>query len=142
VQPSTGTWRDRLFWDSTALRQQQAPPIEARGKDAVAHYRVVERFSAVTLVEVTLETGKRNQIRVQAALHGHPVVGEKVYRPRGARDSARPHAFSRQALHATRLAFRHPESGTTLAVTSPLPSDMEQLLGELRQKRTSPKARP
>lgn len=142
VRPSSGTWRDRLIWNSTALRQQQAQSIKAGSKDALAHYQVVERFREATLVEVTLETGKRNQIRVQAALHGHPVVGEKVYRPRSAQGAARPHASPRQALHATRLAFRHPGSGARLAVMSPLPSDMRQLLDGLRKERASPKARP
>jgi len=128
--PPQGTWRDRLVWDTRALIQKETHPGDPSGMDAVSHYRVVERFVSTSLIEVRLETGKRNQIRIQARLRGHTLVGEKryVYGP----DSLRPVGFARQALHAYRLHFRHPGDNRPLAFEAPLPRDMSDLLARLR----------
>jgi 23S rRNA pseudouridine1911/1915/1917 synthase len=128
--PPHGTWRDRLVWDTKALIQKETHPNDPAGVDAVCHYRVVERFADTSLVEVRLETGKRNQIRIQARLRGHTLVGEKryVYGP----DALRPIAFTRQALHARRLVFRHPSDDRRLEFEAPLPRDMADLLARLR----------
>jgi 23S rRNA pseudouridine1911/1915/1917 synthase len=128
--PPQGTWRDRLVWDTRALIQKETHPGDPNGMDAVSHYRVVERFAATSLVEVRLETGKRNQIRIQARLRGHTLVGETryVYGP----DSLRPIAFARQALHAYRLAFRHPGDDRPLEFAAPVPADLTGLLERLR----------
>lgn len=131
VSPPAGTWRDRLVWDAAHLRQRRAHPREARAKEAIARYRVLEQFGAVTLLEVSLVTGKRNQIRVQAGLRGHPVVGERLYRFGIPPGNSPP--FGRQALHAVRLAFTHPVTGKRLRVSAPLPDDLEQLLVRLRR---------
>jgi 23S rRNA pseudouridine1911/1915/1917 synthase len=130
--PAQGTWRDRLVWDTKALIQKQTHPGDPQGTDAVSHYRVVERFAATSLVEVRLETGKRNQIRIQARLRGHTLVGEKryVYGP----DALRPLVFARQALHAFRLGFRHPADDRPLEFEAPLPRDMSDLLARLRHE--------
>ena len=130
--PSAGTWRDRLVWDTTALIQKQTHPRDPRGKDAVCDYRVVETFADASLVEVRLLTGKRNQIRLQARLRGHTLVGERryVYGP----DDLRPIRFPRQALHAHRLGIRHPADGHPLYFEAPLPSDLADLLAHLRQR--------
>jgi 23S rRNA pseudouridine1911/1915/1917 synthase len=131
-QPAAGVWRDRLVWDGGELRQRRAPPTEARGREAVARYRVLEQFPDIALVEIRLETGKRNQIRVQAGMRGHPLVGEKMYTFRPPRDPSRGHQFPRQALHAARLGFQHPAHGTRLVVNSPLPGDIREMLDRLR----------
>ena len=83
------------------------------------------------MIEVQLETGKRNQIRLQAALRGHPLVGERryVFGP----DRLHPIEFPRQALHAHRLAFRHPTDGRELRFEAPLPADMTDLIAHLRR---------
>ena len=83
-KPERGTWRDFLVWDQEGLRQQRAERRDRNAKEAVCHYRTLEKFSGATLIEVSLVTGKRNQIRVQAGLRGHQLVGEKkyVYDPR------------------------------------------------------------
>ncbi|MBI3263015.1 MAG: RluA family pseudouridine synthase [Acidobacteria bacterium] len=130
-QPPEGAWRDRLVWDRRALIQKGTHPKDPRGKDAVSHYRVLEKFHGASLIEVRLHTGKRNQIRIQARLRGHTLVGERryVYGP----DSLRPIAFPRQALHAHRLAFRHPVDGRPLGFEAPLPDDMAALLDHLRR---------
>ncbi len=132
--PTQGTWRDQLVWDSTRLLQTRAHPHDARKKEAISHYRVLETLGGASLVEVRLETGKRNQIRVQARLHGHPVVGERLYAAAAAPETSI--VFSRQALHAYRLSFRHPVDGRPLTFEAPLPADMKKLLATLRATAT------
>jgi 23S rRNA pseudouridine1911/1915/1917 synthase len=129
--PPSGTWRDRLVWDQRALIQKETHPRDPKGKDAVCRYEVLERFGATSLIEVRLETGKRNQIRLQARLRGHTLVGERryVYGP----DHLRPIEFARQALHAYRLAFAHPVSGKALRFEAPIPADLIALIARLRQ---------
>lgn len=128
--PASGTWRDRLVWDDKALIQKETHHHDPRGKDAIARYRVIERLARAALIEVTLVTGRRNQIRLQARLRGHTLVGEQryTYGP----DALRPIAFPRQALHAFRLTFTHPDDGRELRVEAPLPDDMRQLIDRLR----------
>src|SRR6185369_9818320 len=130
-EPPAGTWRDRLVWDQRALIQKETHPRDPNGMDAVSHYRLLEPFGAASLVEVRLETGRRNQIRIQARLRGHTLVGEKryVYGP----DEIRPIAFGRQALHAHRLSFLHPSDSRRLTFESPPPSDFAALLSRLRR---------
>jgi 23S rRNA pseudouridine1911/1915/1917 synthase len=141
-RPAAGTWRDDLVWDARSLAQTRAHPRDPRKKEAISRYRVLERFAEASLVEVRLETGKRNQIRMQARLHGHPIVGERLYAD-GEQGSATI-AFPRQALHAHRVAFRHPVDGRPLAVEAPLPEDLEALLVRLRATatRTAPSPPP
>jgi 23S rRNA pseudouridine1911/1915/1917 synthase len=131
--PDRGTWRDVLVWDRTALIQKATHPGDPRGAEAVSEYRVVERFRDASLLEVRLRTGKRNQIRVQARLRGHTLVGEQryVYGP----DSLRPIEFPRQALHALRLELKHPHDGRTLQLEAPAPPDFIHLLERLRRAR-------
>jgi 23S rRNA pseudouridine1911/1915/1917 synthase len=128
--PPEGTWRDYLVWDRKALIQKRTHPRDPRGAEAVCSYRVVEKLPDTSLVEVRLQTGKRNQIRVQARLRGHMLVGERryVYGP----DALRPIGFPRQALHAYRLAFRHPVDGREMQFEAPLPDDFRELLVRLR----------
>jgi 23S rRNA pseudouridine1911/1915/1917 synthase len=131
-EPATGVWRDKLVWDKERLVQKRAHLEEARGKDAEARYRVLERFESQSFVEVSLSTGKRNQIRVQAGARGFPLVGERQYRFGRPRDETREPAFPRQALHAAALAFTHPGTGRRLRLTAPLPQDMRTLIAGLR----------
>lgn len=129
-RPTHGTWRDHLKWDSHALLQKRAHPHEAHGKEAISHYAVVEELEGASLVEVRLETGKRNQIRIQARLHGHMLVGERLY-VHGP-EELRPIAFPRQALHAAKLSFTHPRTGRLMVFEAPLPRDLSGLLSRLR----------
>ena len=128
--PPSGVWRDRLVWDQKALIQKETHPRDPKGKDAVCRYDTIERFAVTSLIEVRLETGKRNQIRLQARLRGHTLVGEKryVYGP----DDLRPIEFPRQALHALRLAFAHPITGKPLRLEAPVPEDFAGLVARLR----------
>jgi 23S rRNA pseudouridine1911/1915/1917 synthase len=129
--PPEGTWRDVLVWDKDSLIQRETHPNDPRGKEAVANYRVVEALANTSLIEVKLHTGKRNQIRIQARLRGHTLVGEQRY-TYGPAD-LRPIDFPRQALHAHRLAFQHPADGRALRFEVPLPDDMAGLLARLRR---------
>jgi 23S rRNA pseudouridine1911/1915/1917 synthase len=95
---------------------------------------VIEMFgAAASLLEVRLETGKQNQIRAQAQLHGHPLVGERRYV--AAHQSAGDRSvepIARQALHAYQLAFRHPADGRELRFEAPVPRDIAELIEGLR----------
>lgn len=118
------------------VRQAVVP----KGKHAVSHYRVAERFAAHTLVQVRLETGRTHQIRVHMMHIGHPLLGDPLYGgrlsiPSGASESLRSalHSFRRQALHAVRLELTHPVSGEVLEFHSELKPDMLSLLENLRK---------
>lgn len=128
--PASGTWRDRLVWDRSSLIQKETHPRDPYGKEAISEYRVLERFRDASLVEVRLFTGKRNQIRIQARLRGHMLVGEQryVYGP----EELRSIVFPRQALHAFRLAFRHPSTNRPVQFEAPMPADLEELVARLR----------
>lgn len=127
-----GTWRDHLVWDTKALIQKETYPRDPRATEAISDYRVLERFRDASLIEVRLQTGKRNQIRIQARLRGHALVGERRYM---GSETRRPIAYSRQALHAYRLAFRHPADGRLLRFEAPPPADFAALLARLRGAR-------
>ena len=108
---------------------------EARGKAAVTHYRVLERFRDHSRLEVMLETGRTHQIRVHLTHVGHPIVGDPTYGKHCSRMAGTPNAvreFSRQALHARRLSLSHPVSGRALRVESELAPDMQGLVAALR----------
>jgi 23S rRNA pseudouridine1911/1915/1917 synthase len=131
--PATGEWRDRLLWDRRAFVQKPAP-AGSRGAVAICRYSVLERFAGASLIEVRLDTGRQNQIRVQASLHGHPLVGERRYVGTAGAPRAPVIAFPRQALHAYRLTFTHPTDGRTLTFEAPLPPDLAALLARLRSR--------
>ena len=114
--------------------------VREDGRDAVTHYRVRERFRSMTLIECRLETGRTHQIRVHMAHARHPLVGDTQYGgllklPKGASPEfvAALRAFRRQALHAERLEFAHPEDGRAVAFEAEPPADMEALLAALRE---------
>ena len=130
-EPAFGVWRDYLRHDARACLEVRADSRDPDAHEAVCRYRVVESFGAASLIEVRLETGRRNQIRAQAGLRGYPLVGEQRYL--GDRDPARAIPFTRQALHAHRLTLRHPGDDRALALESPLADDMRQLAERLRR---------
>jgi 23S rRNA pseudouridine1911/1915/1917 synthase len=111
------------------LRTRMA--VVKTGKPARTHYRVLERFVACTLIECALETGRTHQIRVHMTAVGHPLVGDPAYGG-GASRVPRGPRFSRQALHACRLALTHPLTGRAMLWESALPEDMSALIRTLR----------
>lgn len=130
--PESGTWRNYLVWDQDQLKQQPAERHDRNAKEAVCRYRTLEKFKGAALIEVSLVTGKRNQIRVQAGLRGHMLVGEKKY----VYDPAPRHRieFARQALHARRLNFKHPVNQRAMNFEAEPPDDFQALIHKLREK--------
>jgi 23S rRNA pseudouridine1911/1915/1917 synthase len=121
------------------LRMTVFPPDSDVGKSAVTHYRVIERFGYVTLVECILETGRTHQIRAHMKHIGHPLFNDVRYGGdvilRGNRSSSYQQFIRncfdlcpRQALHARTLGFRHPRTGEEMDFTSELPEDMASLI--------------
>jgi 23S rRNA pseudouridine1911/1915/1917 synthase len=129
--PPAGTWRNHLVWDEKALIQKETHPRDRDATEAVSEYRVLESFRDTSLIEVRLVTGRRNQIRIQARLRGHTLVGEKRYT--FGPDALRTIQFERHALHAYRLAFNHPADGRPLEFEAPPPADFLALLDRLRR---------
>lgn len=118
---------------------------EGKGKHAVTHYKVLEYFDYLSLVEVRLETGRTHQIRVHFNHIGHNVFGDPTYGGTSVRygpnTGARKmmfhhliHGLGRQALHAKTLGFEHPKSGEMVRFDSELPYDFKQVLETLRAK--------
>lgn len=124
-------------------RKKQA--VTDGGKEAITHYRVEQRFPHHTLLRVSLETGRTHQIRVHLSWKHLPIVGDQTYggRPRvpaGISEALRTalQTFPRQALHATRLGLVHPETGEYMAWERPVPEDMAELLGLLKDNAVPP----
>ena len=102
--------------------------VVSRGKPAITHFKVMERFSKHTLIECRLETGRTHQIRVHMQSIGYPLVGDPAY---GAKNVRR--IFKRQALHAWRLGLIHPQTQQAKNWEAPLPADLNALLVQLRE---------
>lgn len=99
------------------------------GREALTHYRVLERFGAFTHIQCRLETGRTHQIRVHMASIGHPLLGDTVYGPK-------KYPFPKligQTLHADTLGFIHPGTGEYIEVHAPLPEYFTGLLDRLRK---------
>ncbi len=100
--------------------------VVENGRNAVTHWRVLERFGTETLLDVSLETGRTHQIRVHMAYIKHPIVGDEVY------GSAAPKlGLNGQALHGYRLTFTHPSTGNILSFCAPIPADFQTALKRL-----------
>lgn len=117
---------DRPIGRDPKRRTRQAV-VPVGGREAVTHFRTVERLGHLTLIEARLETGRTHQVRVHLEAAGHPVVGDPVYGQRRA-----THGLDRQFLHAYRLHVPHPETGEELAFESPLPGDLAAALDAAR----------
>jgi 23S rRNA pseudouridine1911/1915/1917 synthase len=92
-----------------------------KGKQAVTHFRVLKRSRLRTLVEVSLETGRKHQIRVHLSELGHPIVGDRVY-------GSRSNPIRRLALHGAHLSFKHPRTGQLMEFDSPPPGSFSSLM--------------
>ncbi len=110
------------------VERKKMAVVRSGGKQAVTHYRVLERFGAYTYIECRLETGRTHQIRVHMASIGHPLLGDEVY-GRG----KNPFHLEGQTLHAMVLGFVHPSTGEYMEFEAPLPEYFEELLRKLRR---------
>jgi 23S rRNA pseudouridine1911/1915/1917 synthase len=123
---ANGTLEDSLV-ESKSLKVHR---IASGGEIAITHYRVIGRYGDKSLLELTLETGRRHQIRVQLAYRGHPIVGDRKY-------GARTNLARRLALHSCELTFRHPVSGAAMDFHSPLPVRLKELIEPTRSTRSN-----
>jgi 23S rRNA pseudouridine1911/1915/1917 synthase len=125
-----------------ATARKKMAVVESGGKHAVTHYRVVKTYEFLSLLEVTLETGRTHQVRTHMAHLGHPVFGDPEYGGRrkavnavggrlGKEGSALLKGINRQALHAWRLSLEHPIHGDRMDFTAPLPDDITWVLDRL-----------
>jgi 23S rRNA pseudouridine1911/1915/1917 synthase len=117
-------------------RKRMAITVKAgEGREAITHYRVLERFGSFTHVECRLETGRTHQIRVHLASLGHPLLGDPVYGGDGTRFQAQHKAFfAGQCLHAGELRLIHPRTGEEMHFEAPLPQNFDTVLGLLRKE--------
>lgn len=119
VRKPEGTIASRLAETKTKLMYSTTKPGE--GVEAVTHYKVLQSAPARTLLELHLETGRKNQIRVHMKDIGHSIVGDKKY-------GAQTNPIGRLALHARILAFRHPVTGQPLHFEAPIPPEFLRLV--------------
>jgi len=112
--------------------------VLSAGKDAMTHYRIIDRFKSHTHVKAILETGRTHQIRVHLSHIGHSLIGDPMYGgrvrfPKKASEELKQELldFKRQALHSKKLTLRHPESGELMSWKAPLPDDMLKLINIL-----------
>jgi 23S rRNA pseudouridine1911/1915/1917 synthase len=120
-------------------QRQKMAVLRTGGREAATEYTTLAVFSAVTLVQCRLLTGRTHQIRVHLSHAGHPLVGDPVYSRQNRGESRTPNplqqalrGFPRQALHAEVLGFVHPATGAWLAFETPLPADFSALLQRVR----------
>jgi 23S rRNA pseudouridine1911/1915/1917 synthase len=118
------------------------------GREAISHYRVLRRldslFGRFTLLEVRIDTGRTHQIRVHMASIGHPIVGDTLYgaprelhrsQARVKKPQGKPIWLPRNFLHAAELELAHPKTGSKLALTSPLPGELQEFLQVLEDSK-------
>ena len=134
---SGGTINERIGRDSKDRLKQS---ISDNGKEAITHYRVIDRFTSHTHVNVLIETGRTHQIRVHLSHIGHPLIGDPTYGgrvrfPKKASDELKESLknFARQALHSKKISLIHPVSGKLMSWKIDLPNDMQELLGTLKE---------
>ena len=112
-------------------RKKMAVVPPEKGREAVTHWKTLERIGNYTLMQFLLETGRTHQIRVHCAYYGHPLVGDSTY---GANRSLKIN-LSGQALHARQLSLLHPISGELIEAIAPLPVEFNKLLQVLRNRK-------
>ncbi|MEX2176302.1 MAG: RluA family pseudouridine synthase [Pirellulaceae bacterium] len=130
VENPHGTFESLLATDRDLNRF--STDDEQIGQLAITHYRVIDRLDDTTLVQVRLETGRRNQIRVHFAEAGHPVLGDQRYEPEQAAHPRWQH--TRLALHARLLGFEHPISGQPLRFETEMPAEFTRFLRDHRNR--------
>ena len=144
VKEDEGTIEGNIGRDPNDRLRFKVYPEGDKGKTAITHYRVLERFGFVTLVECRLETGRTHQIRVHMNYIGHPLFNDARYGGSEIRQGTIYSKYKqfirncfelcpRQALHAKTLGFKHPRPGKWVSFDSPLPADMTALLDKWRK---------
>lgn len=113
------------------IHRKRMAVVETNSKEAITHYKVIERFKNYTLLELQLETGRTHQLRVHLEHIKYPIVGDPVY-------SRRKNEFKRdkQLLHARKLGFHHPSTGEYMEFESELPEYFKKIIKNLENKRS------
>lgn len=123
-----------------AFHRKELSTVTKKGRSAITHYKVIERFGFITFLKIEPETGRTHQIRVHLSSIHYPILGDPVYGKRRPPNSMPKRladyikGFKRQALHAALLGFYHPTTNAYIEFTSPMPEDMEGLLRFLREE--------
>ena len=102
--------------------------VNKDGKNAITHFKVIERFDKYTLLEVKIETGRTHQIRVHLTQIGYPIVGDIVYS-----NGKNEWNIQGQCLHAKSLKFRHPITGEEIFVEAPLPEYFRKIIDDKKK---------
>lgn len=112
-----------------SMQDRKKMAVTKKGKEAITHFQVLERFDKYTLLKVKIDTGRTHQIRVHMAEIGHPVVGDMLYS-----NGKNEFGIEGQMLHATSLDFKHPITQKPLHLEAPLPEYFEEVLKQLKNK--------
>lgn len=110
---------------STKDRKKMA--VSKNGKEAVTHFKVIERFDNYTLLEIKIDTGRTHQIRVHLSEIGYPVIGDYVYS-----NGKNPFGIVGQMLHAKSIEFKHPVTNELMKIEAPIPKYFEKIINELK----------
>lgn len=110
---------------STKDRKKMA--VSKNGKEAVTHFKVIERFDNYTLLEIKIDTGRTHQIRVHLSEIGYPVIGDYVYS-----NGKNPFGVVGQMLHAKSIEFKHPVTNKLMKIDAPIPKYFEKIINELK----------
>jgi len=109
-------------------RKKMAITKISGSREALTHFKVLERFNGFTYLEITLETGRTHQIRVHMSAIGHPVLGDTVYGHK-----SNPFALNMQMLHAAKLSFNHPTKNERMEFTAEVPENFKRTLKTLQE---------
>lgn len=133
-----GSWENEMILDASGFNQQIVEAGTPNAVKAVTHYTVEQVFARhhVSKLRIRLETGLKHQIRIQAAAHNMPLIGDRIYHESTQKAVAKkgaklPYSFKRQALHAATIGIKHPEDGRKLRFESKIPGDMQDLEARL-----------
>jgi RluA family pseudouridine synthase len=121
LTPPRGTFQSHLI-ERRDLRMQSVSQPREDAKHAITHYRTIGAHGGYSMLEITLETGRKNQIRTHITEAGHPVIGDRLY-------GSTVNPIGRLGLHAKLLGFDHPVTGKRLSFTLPIPKAFRDLLG-------------
>ena len=111
---------------SRSTKDRKKMAVNKDGKNAITHFKVLERFGNYTLLEVKIETGRTHQIRVHLTEIGYPIVGDEVYS-----NGKNPWGVHGQCLHSKSLKFKHPITGKEMFIEAPLPEYFKNIINEL-----------
>ena len=114
---------------SRSTKDRKKMAVNKDGKNAITHFKVLERFDKYTLLEVKIETGRTHQIRVHLSYIGYPIVGDEVYS-----NGKNEWGIKGQCLHAKSLKFKHPITGKEMFIEAPIPQYFRNIIRDLEQK--------